>query len=144
MKGAPLVFSWRLKISIIWGIIKTEDLKTKFFKIWRTEDIIILSFVTIETCCLRLKIRRLHIFNLKIQNLVLWNIISTISALDYGGFLQPNLASLCSILIITCVDCGNSLAMVKGLWPLATNLSNVFCSRLILIKEKTTQKRCWK
>ena len=69
--GAPRVFSWRLKISIIWGIIKTEDLKTKFFKIWRTEDIIILSFVTIETCCLRLKIWRHHTLNMKIQNLVL-------------------------------------------------------------------------
>ena len=120
LNGAPRVFSRWLKISIIWGIIKTEDLKTKFFKIWRTEDII-LSFVTIETCCLRLKIWRQHILNLKIQNLVLcagspMNIISTISALDYGGFLQPNLASLCSILIITCADCGNFLAMVKGLW----------------------------
>ena len=69
--GAPRVFSWRLNISIIWGIIKTEDLKTKSFKIWRTEDIIIFSFVTIETCCLRLKIWRQHILNLTIQNLVL-------------------------------------------------------------------------
>ena len=68
---APRVFSWRLKISQIWGIIKTEDLKTKLFKIWRTEDIIILSFVTIETCCLRLKIWIQHIINLKIQNLFL-------------------------------------------------------------------------
>ena len=59
--GAPRVFSWRLKISIIWGIIKIEDLKTKFFKIWRSEDIIILSFVTIETCCLRLKTWRQHL-----------------------------------------------------------------------------------
>ena len=69
--GAPRVFSRWLKISIIWGIIKTEDLKTKFFKILRTEDIIILSFVTIEICCLRLKIWKQHILNLKIRNLVL-------------------------------------------------------------------------
>ena len=68
--GAPRVFSRWLKISIIWGIIKTEDLKTKFFKILRTEDSI-LSFVTIETSCLRLKIWRQHILNLKIRNLVL-------------------------------------------------------------------------
>ena len=25
--GAPRVFSWRLKIGQIWGILKTEDLK---------------------------------------------------------------------------------------------------------------------
>ena len=62
-----------------WRLVKFEGLLG--LKIWRpsfsrfealkTSLFIILSFVTIETWCLRLKIWRQHIWNLKIQNLFL-------------------------------------------------------------------------
>ena len=70
--GAPRVFSWRLKISIIWGIIKTEELKTQFFqdlKNWRHHYFAIcdhrnLLFKTED-------LKTTYILNLKIRNLVL-------------------------------------------------------------------------
>ena len=66
MVKAPCVFSLRLKISQILGIFKTEYLKIQF---WVFEDLktaYTLSTFTEDIFCLRLKLWRQHILNLKI------------------------------------------------------------------------------
>ena len=63
---APCILSFRLKISQILGILKTEDLKIQF---WVFEDLktaYTRSSFTQDIFCLRLKIWRQHILYLKI------------------------------------------------------------------------------
>lgn len=70
LSGAPLVFSWRLKISQTWGFVdwKFED---QDFNIRRSEDSIVIfppEYLMLQSEDLNW---RQHILNVKIQNMLL-------------------------------------------------------------------------